>query len=142
MDKKKIEIIAVVILIIIFVFILFNSFSKVRKKTTAPRAYAPAQVMPARAVVPQVKAEGKVPKKHTWGRDPFTDLMVQTPTTSSTSLRLMGILGTDESNFKAIINDEFVSKGAKIGNLTVLRISSKSVVLTDGNRNFELKLEE
>lgn len=72
-----------------------------------------------------------------WGRNPFT---VGTPDKTDTKLILEGIVWDDKSP-KAIISDEIVGIGDKIAGNTVVDITKESAILTDGTRNFELKLE-
>lgn len=73
-----------------------------------------------------------------WRRSPFVP-----PGSGATTsaLVLNGIIGHKDKP-KAMINDSLVSIGDKIGNYTVLSIKSKSVILTDGNGNIELKMEQ
>ena len=72
----------------------------------------------------------------TWGRSPFmpkTEAVV-TPT----KLILAGIAWDDE-NPKAVINDEIVGAGDKVGGNTVVSIQKDRVIMSDGSSEFELR---
>jgi hypothetical protein len=70
-----------------------------------------------------------------WGRDPFLPKGAA-PSASG----LTGIIW-DEKSPKALINDAIVGVGDKVGNNTVVKIEKDRVILNDGNKDFELKLE-
>ncbi|MFC1646610.1 hypothetical protein ACFL2Y_05500 [Candidatus Omnitrophota bacterium] len=70
-----------------------------------------------------------------WGRSPFTLKKVVDKT-----IRLNGIVW-DEHIPKAIINDYIVGIGDTIGENTVVDIKQDRVILSDGTRTFELRLE-
>ncbi|MEA3346668.1 MAG: hypothetical protein U9Q21_01095 [Candidatus Auribacterota bacterium] len=72
-----------------------------------------------------------------WGRDPFT--IPKTPVDISVELKLNGIMW-DRDNPLTIINGKVLKTGGKIGTNTVINIKQDKVILSDGNREFELKL--
>jgi len=72
-----------------------------------------------------------------WGRNPFS--AEEAPKEEVVKLRLNGILW-DEKNPQAIIGDDIVGIGDKIGPNTVVDIKEASVILNDGTGNFELNL--
>lgn len=72
-----------------------------------------------------------------WGRDPFT--LPKTPVDISVELKLKGIMW-DKDNPLTIINGKVLKRGDKIGTNTVIDIKQDRVILSDGDREFELKL--
>ena len=72
-----------------------------------------------------------------WGRDPFT--LPKVSVDISTELKLNGIMW-DKDNPLTIINGKVLKRGDKIGTNTVIGIKQNRVFLSDGNREFELKL--
>lgn len=74
-----------------------------------------------------------------WVRDPFSSgPAVSSPTTIS-DMRLTGILWDDVAPL-AMINDNPIGVGDKIGGYTVADIQKDTVILTDGTKNYELRL--
>jgi len=157
MDKKKTELIVTGVLIVIFVIVLTNSIMKIRAKT-APRpseaiteqpanpasqlSIFPEKERPGHSTAAISKKEAREKTVPTWGRDPFTrEETIISSDSGVSSLRLMGItIGSSKS--MAIINNEIVNTGSKIGKFTVLKIARDRVVLTDGTENFELILNK
>ena len=74
-------------------------------------------------------------KFKSWKRNPFVPVGVP----ASSNLILSGIIWNKEKP-KAVIGDALVSKGDKISGNTVLDIQQDRVILTDGAKDFELKL--
>ena len=150
MDRKKIEIIAVVVLIVAFIFTLSGSLKKVGSKLkskagvsslamSAPQAPAQNAAASKKKAKPEIKEEAYGPND----RDPFGP--PDTPPTAVSgvsSMKLTGITTNGAGKAIAIINEEIVPVGGKIGTFTVVSISSKKVILTDGKETSELKLEE
>lgn len=84
----------------------------------------------------QIKRRAKKTKFTSWARNPFL------PRGSGPSAAgLTGILWDNRSP-KAIIDDSIVGIGDKWGNNTVVDIKQDRVILNDGARDFELKLEQ
>lgn len=75
----------------------------------------------------------------TWGRDPFSSGPAASPPTSVSDMSLTGILWDDRAPL-AVINDNPVAVGDKIGMYTVAEIDKDKVILTDGTKNYELTL--
>lgn len=71
-----------------------------------------------------------------WGRNPFVLPEIR----DSLEVALNGILW-DRENPRAIINNKNVKVGDKTGLYTVEEISKDTVVLTDGIRRLELRVE-
>ncbi len=74
-----------------------------------------------------------------WERNPFTPKAIVTK--KVTGLILSGILW-DEGNPSAIIDDEIVNIGSRIGGVVVVDITKRGVHLNDGVNDFDLSLEE
>jgi len=73
-------------------------------------------------------------------RDPFSKAVI-IPEKVSTELYLSGILWDAEIP-KAIIGEVIVGVGEKVKGKTVIEIQRNRVILTDGFKNFELRLGE
>lgn len=164
MDKKKIELIITGILVIIFIFAVSNIIRKARPKMTKSSQPSSGSVSPAgppdRSSIisragqtgslfkPKVKElieekEG-IKEEREWGRDPFNlhEADQSGGIDSITSLKLMGITVGEKTKSMAIINNEIVSIGSKIGKFTVLKIAPGKVIVTDGQTNYELKISQ
>lgn len=156
MDKKKTELIATGVLILIFIGVLTNSIIKIKAKSPRPAAsgspVSSVESMPQEN--PQVRPEHALSPKHTsskdaakrtdpvWGRDPFVrEESVISADAGVSSLKLMGITAGGSKSM-AIINNEIVNTGSRIGKFTVIKIVKDRVVLTDGSENFELILNK
>lgn len=74
-----------------------------------------------------------------WERNPFSPKAVVTRKASG--LILSGIFW-DDGNPSAIIDDEIVNIGSRIGSVVVIDITKKGVCLNDGVNDFDLSLEE
>ncbi len=80
-------------------------------------------------------------------RDPFSPLVSKNGTLiipreiDLGRLVVKGIIYSKESPV-AIINDEVVERGEKIGDYLVLEIEEKRIILKKGDKEFILKLEE
>jgi hypothetical protein len=74
-----------------------------------------------------------------WGRNPFA--LPGERAASLEDLRLEGIL-SDKNKFSAIINDRVVTIGEEIEGNTIVAIKADSVILSDGKKEFELKLNQ
>ncbi|MDP3804349.1 MAG: hypothetical protein Q8Q87_02215 [Candidatus Omnitrophota bacterium] len=135
-DKKFI---ALMVLSIFAVVSLMYGISA-RPKGRAERVYITtggnSQILPQAAVPTQRRA--KRSKFTSWKRSPFVPTGV--PGTSS-SLVLSGILSSGKG-LKATIGDAIVGKGDKVGGNTVVDIKKDKVILNDGTKDFELKLNE
>jgi len=143
MQNKKL--ILLIILGIAAVFSLIYGIatpSKVRrglsKKSTG--------IKKQRAVTAEINtvSNTKRPRKtdfSTWGRDPFSSgPAVSAPATLS-DMVLTGILWDDSAPL-AMINDNLVGAGDKIGGYTAVEIKKDKVVLTDGEQNYTLTLPQ
>lgn len=130
-DKKKIILIA---LAAISVFVWSRGlgvFSKKGQAKTLPKgAFAPAASQAGQARRTEYKD---------YKRNPFTTAAVSQ--SQGAGLQLGGIM-YDEHEVYALINDQIVHIGDKIGAHTVVDITKAKVILKDGVKEIELKLEE
>lgn len=147
MDKRRAEYIIAAVLVLVFVLILANSISKVIPK--ARRGNKTIVAMPAagktaaldfdKLSAPGQKAEDDDPG---WGRDPFNPAgAADLAGDSIASLALMGITTGLNTKPRAVINDQLVTVGSRIGSFTILKIEKDKVLLTDGKEDFELLLK-
>ena len=83
------------------------------------------------------------PRKRTaykgWGRDPFTISRVSAP--AAPGLQLGGIVYDIKDSY-ALINDEVLHTGDEVSGNKVIEIKQDRVILNDGIKDFELKLEQ
>ena len=152
MDKKKIEVIAAVVLVAVFILIFSGSLKKVvpafqraHPRVTASGVSAPEKVKSLFAVNSAKKEiNAKVESKESGHeRDPFALPEVSERSASAVAdLKLTGITTNSKGRMMAIMNENMISVGGKVGHFTVVDITAKKVVVTDGKQNFELKLEE
>ncbi|MDD5136285.1 MAG: hypothetical protein PHN63_02925 [Candidatus Omnitrophica bacterium] len=149
MDKKKIEIVAAIVLVIAFALILSSSLKKAGQKlfpraktVTAAAVNAPENIKPVDLKKKEVKPEVVVPGSAV-ERDPFALPDVPAgPVSALSELRLTGITTNGKGKAIAIINENMVFVGGKIGHFTVLSIAGNKVVVTDGKQSYDLKLEQ
>ena len=88
-------------------------------------------------VVGQVKRHATRTKFNSWKRSPF--IPKGTAGTAYSKLVLNGILASGKG-FKAMIGDSVVGKGDKVEGNTVVEVKPDRVILNDGTKDFELKL--
>ncbi len=92
-----------------------------------------------------IPVTGEVLRKRTefvdWGRDPFTFPQREEEIGSISNLRLSCIICNDKEA-QAFINESIVRVGDKITDKTVKRIEQNKVILTDGTKDYVLKLQE
>lgn len=146
MDKKKQQIIIAGVLVVVLIALIGNTLlnkpkpqAQVQSVEPDVSAVAPASV-PQVQPMPETKTENKSTDTTMWGRDPFVLKEIGAPGTVI-SLRVMGITLSKNKKRMAIINNEMVAVGSKIGQYSVVRILKDRVVVTDGKENFDLLLE-
>jgi hypothetical protein len=74
-----------------------------------------------------------------WGRNPFVASVVSESGISG--LKLGGIISDAKERY-ALINDQIAHAGDMIGAYKVVRINESGVIVNDGNKDIELKLEQ
>lgn len=144
MKKDAIELTITVVLIVVLIFVVVNIFKgksgkKPKEIVTTLNMQAPQEkpkTAPKADTIDKLKARAD---SLDWTKDPF----VYRPAAAGTvvTLRLEGIVW-DEVSPKAIISNNIVGVGDKIGESTIVEIRKEAVVLNDGEKIFELKLEE
>lgn len=150
MDRKKLELIITAVLVVAFIFILSKSL-----KRTGPKKATTAQAIPAKALPTQqpgfifgtkkeIEAKDILDvKEQPWGRDPFVlQEVAQGDIDSIEGLKLMGITAGEKAKPMAIINNEIVAVGSAIGKFKVLGISKDKVIVSDGEKDYELKISQ
>ncbi len=138
MDKKLIQKIILAALVVIFVILLFKFFSG-QGKNPAPAKSALVAVVPPQ---PGQKAKPAAVEDANWGRCPFSGRVYAPPVASSSKnidLKLTGILW-EENKASALINNSIFKEGDVIGSYTLFKIKKNSVILSDGDKEIELKL--
>lgn len=138
MDDKKKKIIILAVLCVIAIFTITRNIR--------PRPVADEGAGLAGGVLPDISGDPAVLKRtakrtdfESWERNPFSPKVVVTR--KATGLILSGILW-DDGNPSAIIDDEIVNIGSRIGSVVVVDITRKSVRLNDGVNDFDLSLED
>lgn len=157
MDKKTlIKLIITGVLVIILIFVLNNArraankVKEIRKKTlySSVLTEQPAQEELQSSKVS--RATGKElykklleeTKTLTLKRDPFSFVpIVSKDAASSNKIDLSGIL-YDKDHPLAIINGQIVKPGDRVGVNAVINIKKDRVILNDGYKDFELKLDQ
>jgi len=148
--KQQKEIIIMVVGVVILVAILAVNLIKSKPKTASSPAGAAVQTILQKTALPVAAPEMKEPgtavseSDAQWGRDPFmlkefgAGGVVED---SFASLTLEGTTAGDGIRPSAIINDEIVKEGSKIGKFTVLSIIKNKVIVTDGKDETELIID-
>jgi hypothetical protein len=141
------KIVAVIVLSIVFLIVVWNSIVTINKKravyarsrTTAVIAHAAREGMVfGGKTMQKIKDE----KALEWGRDPFQRYEIATEKVEDASrLRLMGITTGAKGKSIAVLNNEMVRAGSRIGKFQVISIEKDSVVVTDGKQKYTLKMQ-
>ncbi|MEW6101242.1 MAG: hypothetical protein AB1481_03000 [Candidatus Omnitrophota bacterium] len=135
MTKKRIEIIVTVALILIFALTLASSLAKIKKRKAVKGgpALSSGELLAESADKKTVEeADLK------WVRCPFSGKVYSSA--GALELKIDGIIW-DSENPMASINDTVVRIGEKVSGFEVVDIKKESVTLSDGRKNFEIKLE-
>ncbi len=139
-DKKVIALMVLSVLAVISLVYGVTSTPKSRAKAPATPAgqvaAAPAQSTVKSAVSTARRARRSQFK--TWKRNPFAS--GQTASTAS-ELTLNGIIW-NKTKPKAMIGDAIVVKGDLLGTNKVIDIQPNKVILNDGTKDFELRIEK
>ncbi|MFA6320378.1 MAG: hypothetical protein WCY36_00785 [Candidatus Omnitrophota bacterium] len=142
-NKKAVILIALVSLALLS--LLYGIFSRPGRRNTAPvRSIVTAFNKNKVSALPESSTPAFRRAKRTqfrsWKRSPFVPKGV--PGTPYSKFALNGILASGKE-LKAMIGDAIVGKGDKINaNTTVVEVMKDKVILNDGTKNFELKLEQ
>ncbi len=146
MDKKRIEIIATFIMALVLIMAWMNSFKVMRKRSVPVVASVSAapQEGTGKLTQPQQPPEKKDKPKEVitrWGRDPFSGKAYSTASRAEGlgDLKVEGVIW-DKKNPLAMINGRVLKKGDNFKGNVVVDIKENSVILSDGNRDIELKV--
>jgi hypothetical protein len=140
MQKKDyIEIGMTGVLVVIFLLAVTSAVHKIRKVKRPKVKRAAAAVIEETSVEEEqlFRRLAEESKDLVLKRDPFTGVLL---VPSQTGAALSGILWSQEHPL-AIVNDIIVVIGDKVGPNTVVDIKQDSVVLSDGIKTLELRLE-
>lgn len=144
-SKQKNQLMIVGALVAVFALVFANSLRQVKAKLEPTTAYTQATPGAGLHDIKVFKGQVSEPKKEErevkWGRDPFVlQEASQGAVDSVASLKLMGIITGTNSKPKAIINNEILSVGSKLGKFTLKGISKNKVVVSDGEKDYDLNL--
>lgn len=140
MQNKKL-IILIILSIGAVISLIYGITAQPRRKSTVSTQQPAAikEEVSAARIEKIIPAERSAKRSDyiTWGRNPFSP--VEAPVKVVTKLTLNGIMW-DEERPLAIINDNVIGIGGKVGENRVVEIKRNSVILNDGISNFELNL--
>lgn len=135
-NKKVIALIVLSVFALISLIYGITAKPKTRIKTAGQGIAITKELAPPEGGL-SVERRAKRSKFTAWKRSPF----VASGTSTSSSLVLSGIIWNKDRP-KAMIGDTIVTKGAKVEGKTVVDIRPDRVILNDGTKDFELKLEK
>jgi hypothetical protein len=147
--KQRLQLGITAVLVLVLIFAWANSF-KVLKKRAVPQAQQAvsgtsmgAKDVPdtAAAQVPQPAVTEEAQDKSEYLRDPFSGKIYtgKEAATGPVTLKLDGIIW-DEKAPLAMINGRILKPGDTIAQNRIIKIKPDRVFLSDGLREFELKL--
>jgi len=129
-------------LAILIVFMSVAIFVWVPRSKKTQNVSLTASSITSDQAIPMINA---VPTKRTefvdWARDPFTRPQRKEEVGSVSNLALLCIILNDKEA-QAFINESTVRVGDKITDKTVKQIDQNRVILTDGTKDYVLKLRE
>ena len=140
-NKKMIILIALGIAAVLS--LIYGTSAKPKWKTSPAsqepviKAGSDSHESPA-SLVGHIKRRAKRTQFHAWKRSVFVPKGM--PGTAMSKLSLNGILASGKE-FKAMIGDSIVGKGDKVSGNTVVEVKKDKVILNDGTKDFELKIE-
>ena len=139
-NKKVIALIVLAVLAVISLIYGVTAPPKSGAKNAAAAAQAvtaPAQNVAAENIVSTRRRAGRS-RFNEWKRNPFVPGQT---VTKATKLTLHGIIW-NKTRPKAMIDDAIVVEGDIVGANKVVDIQQNKVILNDGAKDFELKLEK
>lgn len=138
--QDSLKIIITVVLVIVFFVVLF---SRGCQKTPVHGRYAEKsykgdslQEVSLLSLYAKLDTEGQLIQLK---RDPFSGVMINQDLDSMAKPVLNGVIWSQDSAL-AILNGNIVRQGDKVGSYLVVKIRENSVVITDGQEAFELRL--
>lgn len=140
MEKNKKLKILLPVLIVIIIFVWARVFKTPASKRGAREEPGSLEIAlygdELLSFVATAKQKRAKTSYNSWGGNPF---ILQLSSKTITKLILNGIVW-DKVTPRAIISNDIVRIGDKIGNNTVVDIKQDRVILNDGTSNFELRL--
>ena len=135
--KKKIIVLVVLAVIAAWTWLpKLNLLKSIGKEKAKPGYAGFFEPMPAR------KKNKKRTSYKDWGKNPFSASKAAIPpSVGSRGTRLGGII-YDANDVCALINDELARKGDFVDGKKVVEIYRDRVILNDGSKDIELRLEE
>ena len=136
MDKKLVQKIILAVLAVIFIISLFRFLSGQGKNPSREKTVPVATAsLPGQGVKPLAREDAN------WGRCPFSGRVYISSSASAKNidLKLTGILW-EENKASALINNAIFKEGDEIGSYILFKIKKNSVIVSDGNKEIELKL--
>ena len=135
--KKKIIVLVVLAVIAAWTWLpKLNLLKSIGKEKAKPGYAGFFEPMPAR------KKNKKRTSYKDWGKNPFSASKAAIPpSVGSRGTRLGGII-YDANDVCALINDELAHKGDSVDGKKVVEIYRDRVILNDGTKDIELRLEE
>jgi len=142
MKKQQIELIVTGVALTIFIILIATTFFKPKREpSVAEELLKPMTVDELQFIFTQKEEtdrEKEEKERLPWGRDPF-GLEVPAEEEERFGLTLNGIIWDEESPY-AVINEEVVASGGRVGAYTVVEIREDSVVLDSGSERVELRM--
>ncbi|MDP3730509.1 MAG: hypothetical protein Q8R14_03175 [Candidatus Omnitrophota bacterium] len=143
-NKKVVALIILAVLAVISLIYGITASPKGRVKSAAAAvgqaSGAPTQNAAAAKSVVSTARRAKRSQFKAWKRNPFVSGLAA-PASAAAKLTLNGIIWS-KINPKAMIGDAIVVKGDIVGANKVVDIQPDKVILNDGAKDFELKLEK
>lgn len=143
MDKKRIEIIITAILVVVLIFAWSYSFKFLEKRPESSKTNivaAPGTLNISSPSQLPVKEMDKIDEEgQGWVRDPFSG-KIYFAKEGDVNLVLTGIIW-DVKNPQVLINNRILRKGRRIEKYEIVDIQKNKVILSDGLKQIELKLE-
>ena len=141
MQNKKVLVLVILSISAVISLIYGVTAPPKRRTSVSPNAVAASRAgsIPSAAIIVPTQRTTKKTKFTSWGRNPFAPTGIAGAAGSKPVLN--GIVWDNQSP-TAILNDDIVGIGDKVGTNTVVDITPNSVVLNDGTENFELRLAD
>ena len=134
-SKKRIELTITGIGVVILIFLVTSHMSK----SGSGKGVLKTEVYHTSESAMTIVSEPESWDELKWGRDPFLPDTSNTKEQGMEDLALNGIM-PDKQNPYAIINNEIVKLGDKVGGMTVIEINENNVVLDENGERHTLEL--
>ena len=130
--------------LLVFVILIVSTFIKPKGRPSPPQeSLKPMTVDELEFIFTEkeeINREKEEAKHLTWDRDPFgLEVPVEEEEEERFEFTLNGIIWDKDSPY-AIINEEVVGSGGKVGSYTVVEIKEDSVLLDDGTERITLRI--